>query len=114
MNTLKTKLIFAGTPEIASQILAALQESNQYDIQCILTQPDKPAGRGQKITASSVKQYALKQNIPVLQPANLKSAEIKNTLNTYNPDLMIVVAYGLIIPKNLLSLPFKFPLCFPA
>lgn len=100
----KLKIIFAGTPEFAVPVLAALLQS-EHKVQAVLTQPDRPKGRGKKLTSSPVKQLALQYDIPVLQPATLRNQDIFDLLAEYKPDLMIVVAYGLIIPKAILSLP---------
>ncbi len=98
------KLIFAGTPEIAATVLAGLIDS-KYEICAVLTQPDRPAGRGQKLVLSPVKILALAHNIPVLQPLKLRELEIQQTLREFNADLMIVVAYGLIVPEAVLQIP---------
>ncbi len=98
------KLLFAGTPEIAKVVLEKLCNS-QHDILAVLTQPDRPSGRGQKLHESEVKQFAGTQNLTVLQPLTLKDAEIQAKLQAFNADLMIVVAYGLMVPKAVLSIP---------
>lgn len=98
-----TKLIFAGTPVFAAEILAGLI-ANDFDIVAVLTQPDRPAGRGQKLRASPVKTLALANNIPVWQPPSLKNADIQAELAKLGADAMIVAAYGLILPPAVLSL----------
>jgi methionyl-tRNA formyltransferase len=98
------KLLFAGTPDFALASLRALVESGHTPI-AVLTQPDRPAGRGKKLTASPVKQYALEQSLPVLQPQTLRDAEIVDTLSALQPDLMIVAAYGLLLPQSVLDIP---------
>lgn len=98
------RLIFAGTPEFARIQLQALIEAG-YTVELVLTQPDKPVGRGQKMTPPPVKQYALEAGIRVLQPTTLKNPEIVNELAALKPDLMIVSAYGMLLPKTVLSLP---------
>jgi methionyl-tRNA formyltransferase len=98
------RIVFAGTPDFAARHLAALLSSG-HNIVAVYTQPDRPAGRGKKLTPSSVKQIALNHDIPVFQPENFKSEEAKQELAGLNPDLMIVVAYGLLLPKRVLDTP---------
>jgi len=98
------KIIFAGTPEFSVPTLQALIES-QHDVCAVYTQPDRPAGRGRKIQASPVKQCALEQQITVEQPLNFKEAESLKTLEAFQADLMIVVAYGIILPESVLNMP---------
>jgi len=98
------RIIFAGTPEFAAETLQALL-TTEHEICAVYTQPDRPAGRGRKITASPVKQVALAHDIPVEQPLNFKSDEAKQTLAEYQADLMIVVAYGLLLPQVVLDTP---------
>lgn len=97
------KIIFMGTPEFAVPSLKALIES--HEILCVVTQTDKPKGRGQKLQPPPIKIFAEKNNIPVLQPAKLKSSEIFSELEKLNADLIVVVAYGKILPQNILDLP---------
>ncbi|HVK99274.1 MAG TPA: methionyl-tRNA formyltransferase, partial [Dongiaceae bacterium] len=97
-------LIFAGTPEFAATQLQALLGSRHRVIACY-TQPDRPAGRGRKLTPSPVKALALEQGIPVYQPLNFKNADDVAQLKALNADLMVVVAYGLILPKVVLDAP---------
>ena len=109
----KQRLIFAGTPEFAATSLQALidnQEELNINIVAVYTQPDRKAGRGQKLTASPVKQVALAHNIPVEQPETFKkSSDIgmvsRETLASYQPDIMVVAAYGLILPIGVLNTP---------
>lgn len=98
------RIIFAGTPEFAVPSLRALLAS-AHQVVAVYTQPDRPAGRGRKLRASPVKEVALEQGIPVEQPLSLKSPEAQVTLKGYTPDLMVVVAYGLILPQAVLDLP---------
>jgi len=98
------KIIFAGTPEFAAVALEALLKSN-HEIIAVYTQPDRPAGRGRKLTASPVKQLALNSNIPVYQPLSLKTEEDQQFLKDLGADLMIVAAYGLLLPKVILDAP---------
>ena len=98
------KIIFAGTPDFAVPTLQALINS-QHQISAVYTQPDRPAGRGQKMTHSPVKSLAVSANIPVYQPENFKQAESINILASLKPDLLVVVAYGLILPQAVLDIP---------
>ncbi|VEL95077.1 methionyl-tRNA formyltransferase [Alteromonas sp. 76-1] len=98
------RIIFAGTPDFAAQHLRALLSST-HDVVAVYTQPDRPAGRGKKLTPSPVKVLAQEYEIPVYQPASLKNDEAQQTLTDINADLMIVVAYGLILPKAVLDAP---------
>ena len=98
------RIIFSGTPEFAAETLQALL-TTEHEICAVYTQPDRPAGRGRKLTASPVKQLALEHNIPVEQPLNFKEDADKATLASYNADLMIVVAYGLLLPQAVLDIP---------
>lgn len=97
-------IIFAGTPEFAAEHLKALIGS-RHKVIAVYSQPDRPAGRGKKLTASPVKEVALAHNISVYQPLNFKSDEAKTELAALNADLMVVVAYGLILPKAVLDTP---------
>ncbi|HEX5364922.1 MAG TPA: methionyl-tRNA formyltransferase [Gallionella sp.] len=97
------KIIFAGTPQFAASALAALLEEHQ--VVAVLTQPDRPSGRGMQLTASPVKQLALQHNLPVLQPVSLKTEEAQREIAILNADVMVVAAYGLILPKVVLEMP---------
>jgi methionyl-tRNA formyltransferase len=97
-------VIFAGTPEFARASLEALVASSIRPV-AVLTQPDRPAGRGKKLTASPVKAFALDEGIPVLQPASLRDDAAVAELAALEPDLMVVAAYGLILPQNVLDIP---------
>src|SRR5688572_19633686 len=99
----KLRIIFMGTPEFAVPSLEILIQ-NKYNILAVITAPDKPQGRGQKITYSPVKACALKYNIPVLQPANLKAAEFHQELKSYQANLQIVVAFRM-LPEVVWSMP---------
>lgn len=113
MSNPPLRMIFAGTPEFAVKSLHYLIEKQtelNYQIVAVYTQPDRKAGRGQKITASPVKQLALQHHIPIEQPETFKlSSEIgknaRETLANYQPDVMIVCAYGLILPLGVLNTP---------
>jgi methionyl-tRNA formyltransferase len=104
VTTKKLNIIFAGTPEFAAKHLEHLI-ANNYNIVACYTQPDRPAGRGKKLQPSAVKQVALENNIPVCQPQSLKDEEALTELSNWNADLMIVVAYGLLLPKAALDAP---------
>ncbi len=97
-------IIFAGTPEFAVPALAALIEAGHH-ISLVLTQPDRPAGRGMKLKASPVKVLAEQHGLTVFQPATLKDASAQATIEATNADVMIVAAYGLIIPTVILNMP---------
>ncbi len=97
-------IVFAGTPHFALPSLDALANS-MHQITAIYTQPDRPAGRGHKLTPSPVKAWALAHHIPVQQPVNFKSQESIDTLKLLQPDIMIVIAYGLILPRAVLEIP---------
>lgn len=97
-------IVFAGTPEFGLPCLEALFHST-HQIKAIYTQPDRPAGRGRKLQASAVKKWALTKELPVYQPLNFKSPEAIAELAALKPDLMVVIAYGLILPKAVLDIP---------
>ena len=101
---MKSKLIFMGTPEFAVPILAALIKQ-PYNVIAVYTQPDKQAGRGQKLGASPVKELALHSNITVIQPPSLKTPEEVAKMKELAPDVVVVAAYGKIIPQGILSVP---------
>lgn len=98
------KIIFAGTPDFAARHLASLLAA-KHQVVAVYTQPDRPAGRGKKLTPSAVKSLALEHDIPVYQPENFKSDDAKQALAELNADLMIVVAYGLLLPQDVLDTP---------
>ena len=97
-------IIFAGTPDFAAKHLKALIDSN-HNVIAVFSQPDRPAGRGNKLTASPVKQLAIENNLPIYQPATLKTVENQHIIANLNADIMIVVAYGLILPQAVLDMP---------
>jgi len=97
------RILFAGTPHFAAHALAALLE--KHEIVAVLTQPDRPSGRGMQLTASPVKQLAQQRGIPVLQPVTLKTEEAQQAIATLRADVMVVAAYGLILPQAVLNLP---------
>ena len=98
------RIVFAGTPEFAAAHLKALLDT-PHQIVAVYTQPDRPAGRGQKLMPSPVKQLAVENAIPVLQPPSLKDAAAQAELAALEPDLLVVVAYGLILPQAVLDIP---------
>ncbi len=98
------RIIFAGTPEFAVPSLSMLLES-AHEVCAVYTQPDRPAGRGRKLQPSPVKQLAINAGIPVFQPTSLKPEENLQQLRDLKPDLMIVVAYGMILPQTALDIP---------
>ncbi len=98
------RILFAGTPPFAAAALNALADAG-HDIALVLTQPDRPAGRGMKLTPSAVKQAALQRGLPVCQPATLKIPETQAVLREADVDVMVVAAYGLILPQAVLDLP---------
>ncbi|PKG39179.1 methionyl-tRNA formyltransferase [Psychromonas sp. Urea-02u-13] len=100
----KLNIVFAGTPDFAAKHLSALITS-EFNVVAVYTQPDRPAGRGKKLTASAVKELAVEHDLPVYQPENFKSDEALAQLAALNADIMIVVAYGLILPTVVLETP---------
>ena len=98
------RLIFAGTPDFALESLEAMVEAGYVPV-AVLTQPDRPAGRGRKLTASPVKAYAVARGIPVLQPVTLKDPDVVEAIAALKPDLMVVAAYGLLLPRAVLEVP---------
>lgn len=100
----KLNIIFAGTPDFAATHLQALLNS-EHNVIAVYTQPDKPAGRGKKLQASPVKQLAEAHHIPVYQPKSLRKEEAQAELQALNADVMVVVAYGLILPEAVLKAP---------
>ena len=100
----RPRTVFAGTPEFARALLNALVDSGDTPV-AVYTQPDRPAGRGKKLSASPVKEYALANSIPVMQPPRLRDAAVVAELRELQPDLMIVAAYGLLLPQSVLDVP---------
>jgi methionyl-tRNA formyltransferase len=98
------RIIFAGTPDFAAPALAALIEAG-HEIVLVLTQPDRPSGRGMKLKASPVKELALEHDIEVFQPETLKDSRAQSRIEDTKADVIIVAAYGLIIPTNVLNMP---------
>jgi methionyl-tRNA formyltransferase len=101
----KLKIVFAGTPEIARMVLENILKHN-FNVELVLTQPDRPAGRGLKLTPSPVKELALQHDIEVFQPLSFrKDPDAIEKIRALQPDIMVVVAYGLILPQALLDIP---------
>jgi methionyl-tRNA formyltransferase len=98
------KLIFAGTPEFAAQALAAIVDVG-HEVALVLTQPDRPAGRGMALQPSPVKKFALEKGLPVFQPLSLKDAEAQARVAAVGAEVMVVAAYGLILPQVVLDMP---------
>jgi methionyl-tRNA formyltransferase len=98
------RVVFAGTPEFAVPCLEACRASGA-DVVAVYTQPDRPSGRGRKLAASPIKEAGLAAGIPVEQPESFKASEDRDRLAAYAPDLMVVVAYGLILPRKVLGIP---------
>ena len=98
------RVVFAGTPDFAASSLAAVLDS-EHEVVAVYTQPDRPAGRGRKLTPSPVKQLAQEHGLPVVQPASLKDADDQAELAALNADVMVVVAYGLLLPQAVLDTP---------
>lgn len=97
-------IVFAATPEFALPCLDAIKASH-HKLKAIYTQPDRPAGRGRQIQASAVKSWAQELHLPVYQPLNFKDSKSVQTLADLNPDVMVVIAYGLILPQSVLDIP---------
>lgn len=98
-------VIFMGTPDFAVPALKSLIDSPKYDVKLVISQPDKPQGRKQILTASPVKQLALQHSIQVYQPETLKTDEVYEYLKQFTPDFIVVSAYGKILPERILKLP---------
>ena len=103
-NKKDLKIMFMGTPDIARTALKKLIDE-KFLVECVVTQPDKPKGRGHKMVPTQVKEEAMLHNIDVYQPETLKNNELLPILNKYSPDIIIVVAYGKILPEYVLNFP---------
>jgi len=101
---MEPRIIFAGTPEFALASLSALVDAG-HNVVAVYTQPDRPAGRGRKLTSSPVKRYAEAHGLPVMQPESLRSVAAVEEMSALKPDLLIVAAYGLLLPQNILDIP---------
>lgn len=98
------KIIFMGTPEFAVPSLKALTDS-RHEVICVICQPDKPSGRGKKLTSPPVKELALKNSLRIEQPSDIKHNKFHKLIKDLSPDMICVVAYGKIIPENILEIP---------
>jgi methionyl-tRNA formyltransferase len=98
------RIVFAGTPDFSVPPLAALSQSS-HEVVGVLTQPDRPSGRGRNLSASAVKEFALKNSLPLEQPQTLRTTEGRAALEAWRPDVLVVVAYGLILPPEALAIP---------
>jgi len=97
-------MVFMGTPDLAATVLQALLDA-EYSVSAVVTQPDKPKGRGKAMACSPVKELAVESGIPVLQPERAKDEAFIEELRAYNPDIIVVAAYGKILPKAILDMP---------
>ncbi|WP_409524376.1 methionyl-tRNA formyltransferase [Nitrincola sp. MINF-07-Sa-05] len=104
MSAAPLRIVFAGTPDFAATCLDKLL-SHGYPITAVYTQPDRPSGRGRKLMPGPVKLLAIEHQLPVYQPLSLRTAEAQAELASLKPDLMIVVAYGLLLPQEVLDIP---------
>jgi methionyl-tRNA formyltransferase len=100
----KAGIIFMGTPQFAVPALKTLHKNDQ-DIALVVTQPDRPKGRGRKLTPSPVKETAMNLGYSIIQPSSVRTAEFSNCIEKHTPDFIVVVAFGHIIPKNILTIP---------
>jgi len=101
---MKARTVFMGTPQFAVTILESLLRSS-YQVLAVYTQPDKPAGRGRPVVFPPVKKLALERQIPIVQPETFESSEVVEKLSSFQPELVIVAAFGFILPPEVLSLP---------
>lgn len=101
-------IVFMGTPDFAKKSLKKLIESNKFNIKAVITNPDRPKGRGRTLTASPVKVFALEHNLEVIQPEKIKgNIEFFKKIKEMDLDAIVVVAYGKILPKEILNIPKK-------
>ncbi len=101
----RIRVVFCGTPRFAVPSLKHLLEQKDFEIVGVFTQPDRPRGRGQEISYSPVKELALAENIPVFQPAKVRAPEVEEQLRKLAPEVIVIIAYGQIIPARLLGIP---------
>src|SRR2546423_14813 len=99
------KVVFCGTPAFAVPTLKHLLTQRAFEIVAVITQPDRPSGRGMKLKFSAVKEAALAANVPVYQPEKIRAAESRELLQRLAPDVIVIIAYGQIIPSSLLTIP---------
>ncbi len=105
------KIVFMGTPDFAVSSLRALQESTEHEVVAVVTQPDQPKGRGYQLLPPPVKVYALRENLPVVQPKTVKDEAFMEQLKAWDPDVIAVAAFGKILPKSVLDFPKHGCLC---
>ena len=98
-------VVFMGTPDFAVGSLQALLEAGQYHIQAVVTQPDRPKGRGQKVVETPVKTFALQHGLPVFQPLKIREPEFVQKLKEWRPDFIVVAAFGQFLPREILEIP---------
>ncbi|HIP62476.1 MAG TPA: methionyl-tRNA formyltransferase, partial [Sulfurovum sp.] len=100
------RVLFMGTPDYAKVILTALVEDTEIELCALVTQPDKPVGRKQILTPPHTKAYLLENDkeIPIFQPQNLKNEEAYDFIKGFNPDFIVVAAFGQILPRNILNI----------
>jgi methionyl-tRNA formyltransferase len=101
----KLRVVFCGTPKFALPCLDALWESSQIELLAVYTQPDRPAGRSRQLQCSAVKQWALQRKLPIFQPKNFKEPTELQQLAALQPDVIVVIAYGMLLPSSVLALP---------
>ena len=99
------RLVFCGTPEFAVPTLNQLLTQKDFDIAAVVTQPDRPRGRGMEVSSSPVKEVASAAGVRVLQPEKIRAPEMQETLRSLQPDVIVIIAYGQIIPARLLTIP---------
>ena len=99
------KVVYMGTPDFAVPALKALVEAPDFEVVGVVTNPDQPSGRGKKLSASPVKQYAIEAGIEVFQPKSLKKKSSFDFLKAWQPDFIVVAAYGKILPQRILDIP---------
>jgi methionyl-tRNA formyltransferase len=99
------RVVFLGTPEFAVPSLRALRQSPHIEVVLVVTQPDRPAGRGRRLAPSAVKAYALAQDLPVFQPERLRGNEVLDRLRAADPDLLVIAAYGQLLRQAVLDIP---------
>src|SRR5712664_4319996 len=99
------RILFCGRPQFAVPTLKHLLAQPDFELLAVITQPDRPRGRGQEVSFSAVKQTALTAKIPVHQPEKIRAPEVQGLLQSYSPDFIVIIAYGQIIPARLLPIP---------
>jgi len=99
------RIVFCGTPEFAVPALRALLANPEFAVEAVVTQPDRPRGRGQRVSASPVKEVAAQAGVRIFQPASMKSDEARDFVAEIKPDAVVIIAYGQIIPRRLLEIP---------